>query len=88
MGVNATQECSSAEICGDVIPDSSSEDVYVQITAPTAAGWAGFGFGNRMRGALIFVIYSSADGKNVTLSPRIGTCVYFTLLSFNFGRSA
>jgi len=73
MGVNATQECSSAQICGDVIPDSSGDDVYVQITAPVAAGWAGFGFGSRMRGALIFVIYSSADGKNVTLSPRIGT---------------
>jgi hypothetical protein len=28
-----------------------------------------------MAGALIFVIYPSADGSNVTVSPRLGTYV-------------
>ena len=32
-----------------------------------------FGFGTGMKDALIFVSYRSQDGKNVTISPRIGS---------------
>jgi hypothetical protein len=35
--------------------------------------WIGLGQGSQMSGANIFVIYADADGKNVTLSPRLGT---------------
>ena len=35
--------------------------------------WIGLGQGNGMSGANIFVIYASASGTNVTLSPRLGT---------------
>lgn len=34
------------------------------------------GIGSSMSGSLIFLIYSSADGKNVTVSPRLGRYCY------------
>ena len=43
------------------------------MSAPAAQSWIAFGFGTGMDGALIFVAYTSQDGKNVTLSPRIGS---------------
>ncbi|KAF8427895.1 hypothetical protein EV426DRAFT_529278, partial [Tirmania nivea] len=50
----------------------SSQDLYLQITAPSDSGWAGVGLGTRMRGATIFVIYPNAANTNLTLSPRTG----------------
>jgi hypothetical protein len=35
--------------------------------------WAALGQGSGMSGANMFIIYASADGKNVTVSPRSGT---------------
>ncbi|KAH7042194.1 hypothetical protein B0J12DRAFT_702379 [Macrophomina phaseolina] len=59
------------------IPDSTansgSGDVFFQITAPTSYSWVGLGQGRSMSGSHIFVMYTSADGNNVTVSPRLGT---------------
>ncbi|KAI9671252.1 MAG: hypothetical protein M1829_004659 [Trizodia sp. TS-e1964] len=51
---------------------SSSGDIFFQITVPTTFTWAALGQGGQMAGANIFIIYSSASGNNVTLSPRSG----------------
>jgi hypothetical protein len=56
----------------DVTAKSGSGDIYFQIKASTSYSWAGLGQGSGMTGANIFVIYPSADGKNVTLSTRHG----------------
>lgn len=48
----------------------SQGDIFFQITAPTSLSWVALGQGSSMAGSNIFVVYSSADGKNVTLSPR------------------
>jgi hypothetical protein len=59
------------------IPDSSTSsgngDIYMQITAPTSYSWVGLGQGSSMSGSQIFVIYTDSSGKNVTLSPRLGS---------------
>jgi hypothetical protein len=49
---------------------SGKGDIFFQISAPTSFSWVALGQGSSMAGSNIFVIYSSADGKNVTLSPR------------------
>lgn len=46
-------------------------DIYFSIAASTNLKWAGIGLGNdEMDGALYLIIYSSASGKNVTISAR------------------
>ncbi|KAI9732677.1 MAG: hypothetical protein M1834_004014 [Cirrosporium novae-zelandiae] len=52
---------------------SGSGDIYFQIKASTSFQWVALGQGSQMANSNIFVIYSSSDGKNVTLSPRLGT---------------
>ena len=49
---------------------SGEGDIFFQISAPSNYEWVGLGLGNRMAGSNIFVIYTSANGNNVTLSPR------------------
>ena len=48
-------------------------DIYFSLRATTDASWVGFGFGDEMAGSLIFVVYTSVDGANVTVSPRTAT---------------
>lgn len=58
---------------GFTIPfkNESTTDMYFTIRADDSASWAAVGIGSHeMEGALIFVIYSSADGNSVTCSPR------------------
>jgi hypothetical protein len=43
------------------------------MSGPASDSWYGFGFGTGMAGSLMFIIYTSQDGKNVTVSPRLGT---------------
>ncbi|KAI9763461.1 MAG: hypothetical protein M1840_000475 [Geoglossum simile] len=69
---------SGSGICYAVnVPSSTSSsgsgDIFFQIKGPTSAQWIAVGEGSSMSGSNIFVIYSSADGKNVTLSPRLGS---------------
>jgi hypothetical protein len=66
---------SNGDVCGSInVPDSGS-DLFFQVKGSTDPGWVAVGVGSGMAGALIFVIYPSADGKNVTVSPRLGTYV-------------
>ncbi|EON63529.1 hypothetical protein W97_02757 [Coniosporium apollinis CBS 100218] len=51
---------------------SGSGDIFFQISAPTTYSWVALGQGSGMSGSNIFVIYTSASGNNVTLSPRLG----------------
>jgi len=67
--------CPETDICFSLnVPQQSassgSGDIFFQLSAPTAYSWIGLGQGTMMSNANIFVMYSSADGKNVTLSPR------------------
>ncbi|KAF8246272.1 CBD9-like protein [Wilcoxina mikolae CBS 423.85] len=59
-------------ICGSINIPSSGSDTYFRVQGPVSAGWSAVGIGSGMAGALIFVVYPSASGKNVTVSPRLG----------------
>ncbi|KAK4904464.1 hypothetical protein LTR49_026095 [Elasticomyces elasticus] len=58
------------------IPDttvtSGVGDIYFQLSAPTLYQWVALGQGSSMSGSNIFIMYTSADGTNVTVSPRLG----------------
>jgi len=60
---------------------SGNGDIFFQISAPSSYNWVALGQGQRMAGANIFVVYTSAGGNNVTLSPRLATG--YTPPSFN-----
>ncbi|KAH6456216.1 hypothetical protein HBI57_128020 [Parastagonospora nodorum] len=51
---------------------NNSQDVFLYFTSP-AYSWVGVGFGQKMEDSLMFVMYPSENGDNVTVSPRIGS---------------
>ncbi|KXT14681.1 hypothetical protein AC579_6396 [Pseudocercospora musae] len=70
--------CPESDICYSLnIPESTASsgngDIFFQLSAPTTYTWVALGQGSSMSGSNIFVMYTSADGKNVTVSPRLGT---------------
>ncbi|SMR62701.1 unnamed protein product [Zymoseptoria tritici ST99CH_3D1] len=77
------QTCPETDVCFSLnVPASSKTnlerraepgDIFFQLSAPTSYSWVALGQGTTMSNANIFVMYSSADGKNVTLSPRTAT---------------
>jgi hypothetical protein len=71
------------DICAAINIPSTTDDIFVQIQAQKSLGWAAVGIGNQMAGALIFLTFPSADGKNVTLSPRLGKYVFSTSWRLN-----
>lgn len=67
--------CPETEVCFSIhIPresaSSGSGDIYLQLSAPTTYSWVALAQGTTMTNANMFLMYSSADGTNVTLSPR------------------
>ncbi|RMZ78345.1 hypothetical protein DV738_g3863, partial [Chaetothyriales sp. CBS 135597] len=55
------------------VPDNSTDALFFHFNAPASiSSWAAFGFGDQMNDALMFVVYASADGQSVTVSPRLG----------------
>jgi Cytochrome domain of cellobiose dehydrogenase/Eukaryotic cytochrome b561 len=50
-----------------------NDDLFFHVSGPAGQAWLGFGFGAEMKGALMFVAYTSQSGTNVTISPRVGT---------------
>ncbi|KAL3424251.1 hypothetical protein PVAG01_03532 [Phlyctema vagabunda] len=54
------------------IPEQSSNDeLYFTITGLSYSSWLAVGMGlPKMANSLIFMVYSSSDGSNITLSPR------------------
>ncbi|OJJ37951.1 hypothetical protein ASPWEDRAFT_39656 [Aspergillus wentii DTO 134E9] len=51
---------------------SGSGPIYFQLKSTSNLQWFAWGQGSQMRGANIFVVYSSVDGTNITVSPRLG----------------
>jgi len=71
------QYCAEPNICysfnvPSATASSGNGDIYFQIQAPSSQQWVALGQGTGMPGANIFIVYADADGKNVTLSPRLG----------------
>lgn len=67
--------CPETEVCFSLnvpekVASSGSGDIFFQLSAPTTYSWVALAQGTRMSNANMFVMYSSADGANVTLSPR------------------
>lgn len=58
------------------IPESTASagtgPIFIQMKSTHEVQWFAWGQGSRMQGANIFVVYSSANGQNVTVSPRLG----------------
>ncbi|KXT14817.1 hypothetical protein AC579_4079 [Pseudocercospora musae] len=77
--VSRTCPSSTSGVCYSLsIPDQTAQsgngDIFFQVSGPaTSHEWVALGQGEGMSGANIFVIYLSADGMNVTVSPRLGT---------------
>lgn len=72
-----TRHCAQSNVCYSFnVPAASAAsgtgDLYFQIQAPSSTQWVGLGQGNQMKGTNIFIVYSDADGQNVTVSPRLG----------------
>jgi len=50
---------------------TDSDDLYFSLSGPSSASWLAIGMGsNVMQNSLVIMVYSSADGNNVTVSPR------------------
>ena len=67
----ASDVCYSVNV-PDVTASSGNGDIFFQISGPTSWSWIALGQGSQMANSNIFVIYTSASGDNVTLSPRTG----------------
>ncbi|KAK0333483.1 hypothetical protein LTR91_012625 [Friedmanniomyces endolithicus] len=72
-----SKTCPEADVCYLLsIPNSTASsgagDIYFQLSAPTSYQWIALGQGSLMAGSNIFVMYTSANGNNVTVSPRLG----------------
>ncbi|KAJ5949176.1 hypothetical protein N7454_000760 [Penicillium verhagenii] len=52
--------------------NSGEGPVYLQLKSTSPLQWFAWGQGSQMQGANIFVVYASADGSNITVSPRLG----------------
>ncbi|PSN74258.1 CBD9-like protein [Corynespora cassiicola Philippines] len=69
-------QCPSQDLCFSLnIPEatisSGANDLYLQITGPTSFSWISVAQGEQMAGSHYFVLYTSADGNNITVSPRL-----------------
>jgi hypothetical protein len=77
-GGEVLRTCPETDVCYSVnVPErsasSGSGDIYFQLSAPTSYSWVALAQGTGMSNANMFLMYSSADGKNVTLSARSTT---------------
>jgi hypothetical protein len=68
-------QCVETNLCYSLnIPDTTvsagSGDIFIQMTAPTTYSWIGLAQGSQMANANFFIVYTSSNGQNVTLSPR------------------
>jgi hypothetical protein len=67
--------CPGTDVCFAVnVPQQSassgSGDIFFQLSAPTTYSWVALAQGTAMDNANMFIMHSSADGTNVTLSAR------------------
>lgn len=52
---------------------SDSQDLFFHLNGPSKFSWIAVGTGSEMKNSLMFIAYTSGDGKNVTLSPRVAS---------------
>ncbi|KAF1954855.1 CBD9-like protein [Byssothecium circinans] len=69
------RQCPAQNVCFSLnIPDQTladkTDDIFLQLTAPTTYSWVGVAQGMQMNGANYFIMYTSANGNNVTVSTR------------------
>ncbi|KAM0720651.1 hypothetical protein Q7P37_004788 [Cladosporium fusiforme] len=74
-GAAVLSTCPESEVCFALhVPEQSvssgSGDIFFQLSAPTSYSWVALAQGTMMSNANMFLMYSSADGSDVTLSPR------------------
>lgn len=72
------QTCPEKDVCFSLnVPEQSassgSGDIFFQLSAPTTYSWVALAQGTMMSNANMFVMYSSANGQNVTVSSRIAS---------------
>ncbi|KAK8221374.1 integral membrane protein [Phyllosticta capitalensis] len=53
--------------------NSGNGDIFLSISGPTSYSYIAVGQGSSMSGSRMFIMYTSADGKNVTVSPRLSS---------------
>ncbi|OJD36665.1 uncharacterized protein BKCO1_10000167 [Diplodia corticola] len=53
--------------------NNGAVDLYMHLSGPDQWQWVAVGVGAQMKDALIFLLYHSSDGNNVTFSPRVAT---------------
>jgi len=53
--------------------NTTSNDLYFNMSAPSTYSWFAFGIGSQMKNSLMFIGYPSSNGSGVTLSPRLST---------------
>ncbi|KAF1999794.1 iron reductase domain protein [Amniculicola lignicola CBS 123094] len=68
--------CFGTDVCFTLnIPantaSSGNGDIFFQLSAPSDYEWVALGQGTRMSGSNMFIVYTSSNGNNVTLSPRL-----------------
>lgn len=51
----------------------NTNDLYFYLSGPSSASWIAVGTGSLMTNSMMFVVYTAANGKDLTLSPRIAT---------------
>ena len=74
-GAAVLRTCPANDVCFAVnVPEtakrSESGDIYFQLSAPTSYSWVALAQGTAMNNANMFLMHSSADGTNVTISAR------------------
>ncbi|KAN0099808.1 iron reductase domain protein [Hyaloscypha variabilis] len=53
---------------------TDNNNIFFSFVGPATSSWISFGLGSdRMESAMMFVIYASSSGKNITISPRLPT---------------
>ena len=85
--IYAGDDNSNLTVSINIPATNTNDDLFFHLEGPNSGSWYGFGFGTEMAGSLLFVMYTSADGKNVTISPRLGTGHVMPLYTGNVGYS-
>ncbi|KAF2275809.1 uncharacterized protein EI97DRAFT_458823 [Westerdykella ornata] len=79
------QVCFSLNIPANTA-SSGNGDIFFRISAPSSYDYVALGQGKGMVGSNMFIVYTAAGGKNVTLSPR--TARAYTMPTFNSNAQA
>ncbi|KAK8151310.1 hypothetical protein IWX90DRAFT_95608 [Phyllosticta citrichinensis] len=72
-----SNNCAGDTCYGLNIPEatvnSGNGDIFLSMSGPTTYSYIALGQGSSMSGSRIFIMYTSANGQNVTVSPRLSS---------------